>query len=271
MSGIEFLDEVADRPADQTARGSRRWWLLGGLVLALVIIWALIRPVEHPRSMPEAVPTHVPLATASPLATATPLAPEEDLCRQEPICASPGIDHRAVLPDQEHLRRCDLSGGATHRHGRRPGDRRHPDTPRRPSQPPPAPTTYHSVRCGTDSRARRSLRIRGQSSVPGTTERLAVGGAAARARGRARAGVSLDDHPRKVDACNERRRRLLAEAGAEAADHLSATDDVQQQDGQRRQEHRRENRWDVHAVLALERPQGQRQGAFVRSLSEDEG
>jgi hypothetical protein len=87
MSGIEFLDEVADRPADQTARGSRRWWLLGGLVLALVIIWALIRPVEHPRSMPEAVPTHVPLATASPLATATPLAPEEDLCRQEPNCA----------------------------------------------------------------------------------------------------------------------------------------------------------------------------------------
>ena len=81
MSGIEFLDEVADRPADQTARGSRRWWLLGGLVLALVIIWALIRPVEHPQSMPEAVPTHVPLASA------TPLAPEEDLCRQEPNCA----------------------------------------------------------------------------------------------------------------------------------------------------------------------------------------
>ena len=81
MSGVEFLDEVADRPADQTAHRSRRWWLLGGLVLALVIIWALIRPVEHPLSMPEAVPTHVPLATA------TPLAPEEDLCREEPNCA----------------------------------------------------------------------------------------------------------------------------------------------------------------------------------------
>ena len=82
MSGIEFLDEVADRPADQTHRRSRRWWLLGGLVLALVIILALTRPVEHARSMPEAVPTHVPLATA------TPLAPEEQICREEPNCAS---------------------------------------------------------------------------------------------------------------------------------------------------------------------------------------
>ena len=80
MSGIEFLDEVADRPADRTPRATRRWWLLGGLVLALVIIWALTRPVEHARSMPEAVPTHVPLATSSPI------APEEDLCREEPNC-----------------------------------------------------------------------------------------------------------------------------------------------------------------------------------------
>ena len=66
MSGIEFLDEVADRPADRTPPRQRRWWLLGGLVLALVIVWALTRPVEHARSMPEAVPTHVPLATSSP-------------------------------------------------------------------------------------------------------------------------------------------------------------------------------------------------------------
>ena len=80
MSGIEFLDEVADRPADRTPPRQRRWWLVGGLVLALVIIWALTRPVEHARSMPEAVPTHVPLASSSPL------APEEKLCREEPNC-----------------------------------------------------------------------------------------------------------------------------------------------------------------------------------------
>jgi hypothetical protein len=56
MSGIEFSDEVADRPADQTARGSRRWWLLGGLVLALVIIWALSVRWSTPIDA-EAVPT----------------------------------------------------------------------------------------------------------------------------------------------------------------------------------------------------------------------
>ena len=80
MSGIEFLDEVADRPADPTPPRQRRWWLLGGLVLAVVIVWALTRPVEHARSMPEAVPTHVPLASSSPT------APEEKLCREEPNC-----------------------------------------------------------------------------------------------------------------------------------------------------------------------------------------
>src|SRR6266480_6742111 len=80
MSGIEFLDEVADRPPDRTPPRQRRWWLLGGLVLALVIVWALTRPVEHGRSMPEAVPTPVPLATSSPTAN------EEQLCRDEPNC-----------------------------------------------------------------------------------------------------------------------------------------------------------------------------------------
>ena len=81
MSGIEFLEEAADRPADQTARQPRRWRLFGALVLALVLIWTLTRPVEHARPMSETAPTHVPTATSSPL------APEEDLCREEPNCA----------------------------------------------------------------------------------------------------------------------------------------------------------------------------------------
>ena len=81
MSGIEFLDEVADRPADRTPPRQRRWWLLGGLGLALLILWALTHPVERARTVAEPARSHVRLATSSPL------APEEDLCRQEPNCA----------------------------------------------------------------------------------------------------------------------------------------------------------------------------------------
>ena len=82
MSGIEFLDEVADRPPDRTPPRRRHWWLLGGLAVALVIICTLTRPVEHAQSTPETVPTQVRLATPSPL------APEEQICREEPNCAS---------------------------------------------------------------------------------------------------------------------------------------------------------------------------------------
>lgn len=81
MSGIEFLDDVADRPPDRTPRRSPRWWLLGGLVLALVLIGALTRPVEHTRSTPEAA------ATPTPLATSVALSPEERICQEEPNCA----------------------------------------------------------------------------------------------------------------------------------------------------------------------------------------
>lgn len=82
MSGVEFLDEVADRPADRTPPRRRRWWLLGGLVLALVVILALTRPVEHAQSTSEAGSTDVRQPTSSPL------APEEQICREEPNCAS---------------------------------------------------------------------------------------------------------------------------------------------------------------------------------------
>jgi hypothetical protein len=82
MSGIEFVEEVADQPPDRTPRRPRRWWLFGGgLVLALVLIWTFTRPVEHGRPKPETVPTHAQVATSPPL------APEEELCRAEPNCA----------------------------------------------------------------------------------------------------------------------------------------------------------------------------------------
>jgi hypothetical protein len=82
MSGIEFLDEVADRTGDLPPESRRRSrWLVAGVVLTVVaMFWVLTRPVEHERAVPETRPTHAPLATSSPV------APEELICREEPNC-----------------------------------------------------------------------------------------------------------------------------------------------------------------------------------------
>ena len=55
----------------------------------------------------------------------------------------------------------------------------------------PPPTGHRSVRCGIGPGTRRSLWIRGRSSVLGTPERRAVVRAAASARDRAWAGVHV--------------------------------------------------------------------------------
>jgi hypothetical protein len=82
MSGIEFLNDVSDRPADPPPPSrDRRWWLLGGVALAVVVmIWALTRPVDHAPSMSQDLPADHPIATSAPVAAG------ELICREEPNC-----------------------------------------------------------------------------------------------------------------------------------------------------------------------------------------
>src|SRR3954468_3238336 len=62
----------------------------------------------------------------------------------------------------------------------------------------------------------------------------------------------------------------LAEAGGQAGEELAAADRVQNEDRQRGQNDGRENRRHVDAVLALEGPQGQRQGPLLGALGQDQ-
>ena len=201
MSGIEFLDEVADRPADQTARA----------IAALVVArWPRAGPGDHlgPHPSGRARPIDARgRAHPCPASYRNAPAPEEDLCRQEPNCARTTVvplvlrevinryvPRRGSITVQSYLTK-SIFDGATYLVARRIDVVAGPATVgililrdvqanRRPL--PPLTTPYGVA----------SILVRGDPfgyvvslQYLGPLNAVAVGGAAARARGRARAGV----------------------------------------------------------------------------------
>src|SRR5215510_1588907 len=63
---------------------------------------------------------------------------------------------------------------------------------------------------------------------------------------------------------------LLAESRGQPAEELASAEDVEGEDRQGGEDDGREDGGHVDAVLALERPQRQRQGPLVRALGEDQ-